>query len=35
MMPTHQCAEVNGIRLHYVTTGKGKLLLFVAQNERT
>lgn len=28
-MLTHEYAEVNGIRLHYVTTGKGKLLLFV------
>jgi pimeloyl-ACP methyl ester carboxylesterase len=29
MMLTHEYAEANGIRLHYVTTGKGKLLLFV------
>src|SRR5258708_7440427 len=28
-MLTHKYAEANGIRLHYVTTGKGKLLLFV------
>ncbi len=34
-MPTHQYAEVNGTRLRYMTTGEGKLLLFVAQNERT
>jgi pimeloyl-ACP methyl ester carboxylesterase len=28
-MLTHKYAEANGISLHYVTTGKGKLLLFV------
>ncbi len=27
-MLTHKYAEANGIRLHYVTAGKGKLLLF-------
>jgi pimeloyl-ACP methyl ester carboxylesterase len=26
---THHDADVNGIRLHYVTAGKGKLILFV------
>ncbi|MDT7814048.1 MAG: epoxide hydrolase 4 [Acidobacteriaceae bacterium] len=25
----HAFAEVNGVRLHYVTTGKGKLIMFV------
>ena len=25
----HEYAEVNGVRLHYVTTGKGKLIMFV------
>jgi epoxide hydrolase 4 len=29
MMFTHEYADVNGIRLHYVTTGKGKLIMFV------
>ena len=24
----HQYAEVNGIRMHYVTAGSGKLILF-------
>ena len=28
-MFTHAYAEVNGIRLHYVTNGEGKLILFV------
>ncbi len=28
-MFTHEYADVNGIRLHYVTTGKGKLIMFV------
>ncbi len=25
----HEYADVNGVRLHYVTAGKGKLILFV------
>jgi len=25
----HECADVNGVRLHYVTAGRGKLILFV------
>jgi len=29
MMFTHEYADVTGIRLHYVTTGKGKLIMFV------
>jgi epoxide hydrolase 4 len=28
-MLKHEYAEVNGVRLHYVTAGKGKLILFV------
>lgn len=28
-MFTHEYADVNGIRLHYVTTGKGKLIMFL------
>ena len=28
-MPTHHYADVNGVRLHYVTEGKGPLLMFV------
>lgn len=28
-MFTHEYADVNGIRLHYVTTGKGKLIMFM------
>jgi pimeloyl-ACP methyl ester carboxylesterase len=28
-MVNHEYAKVNGIRLHYVTTGSGKLMLFV------
>ena len=28
-MIQHQYAEVNGVRLHYATAGKGKLILFV------
>lgn len=27
--PKHEFAEVNGLRLHYVTVGEGKLILFV------
>jgi len=25
----HEYADVNGVRLHYVTAGKGKLIMFV------
>jgi len=28
-MFTHEYADVNGIRLHYLTTGKGKLIIVV------
>jgi pimeloyl-ACP methyl ester carboxylesterase len=28
-MINHEYADVNGVRLHYATTGKGKLILFV------
>jgi pimeloyl-ACP methyl ester carboxylesterase len=28
-MLRHEYADVNGVRLHYVTTGKGKLILFL------
>lgn len=28
-MLTHEFADVNGIRLHYVTTGQGKLIMFL------
>jgi len=35
MMPTHQDAPRQWQTLYDLTTGKKKLLLFVAQNERT
>ncbi|HXF39728.1 MAG TPA: hypothetical protein VN687_08445, partial [Blastocatellia bacterium] len=28
-MLEHKYADVNGVRLHYVTAGKGKLIMFV------
>src|ERR1700741_4643234 len=28
-MLNHEYADVNGVRLHYVTSGKGKLIMFV------
>src|SRR6185295_15714785 len=29
VMLKHEYADVNGVRLHYVTAGKGKLIMFV------